>query len=117
MLKSLLGKIIYYSYFLILKPIPQKFYKYMIIILEKFILYTKKISLGHTIIVDQQIKNINFKIYVRKNNSVAHYTYTQLNKSDDKRVYELSIIVCLNSILKKEKKPSYVLALLPTFLF
>ena len=108
MLKSLLGKIIYYSYFVILKPIPQKFYKYIIIILEKFILYTKKISLGHTIIVDQQIKNINFKIYVRKNNSVAHYTYTQLNKSDDKRVYELSIIVCLNSILKKEKKPVFV---------
>ena len=107
MLKSLLGKIVYYSYFVILKPIPQKFYKYIIIILEKFILYTKKISLGHTIIVDQQIKNINFKIYVRKNNSVAHYTYTQLNKLDDKRIYELSIIVCLNSTLEKRKKTCF----------
>ena len=105
MLKSLLGKIIYYSYFLILKPIPQKFYKYIIIILEKFILYTKKISLGHTIIVDQQIQNINFKIYVRKNNTQAHYTYTQL--LDGNKVYEPSITVCLNSILKNEKKPVF----------
>ena len=105
MLKSLLGKIVYYSYFVILKPIPQKFYKYIIIILEKFILYTKKISMGHTIIVDQQIKNISFKIYVRKNNSQAHYVYTQL--LDGKKIYEPSIIVCLNSILKNEKKPVF----------
>ena len=65
----------------------------------------KKISLGHTIIVDQQIKNISFKIYVRKNNTQAHYTYTQL--LDGKSTYELSITVCLNSILKNEKKPVF----------
>ena len=97
MLKSLLGKIVYYSYFVILKPIPQKFYKYIIIILEKLILYTKKISLGHTIIVDQQIKNISFKIYVRKNNTQAHYTYTQL--LDGKKIYKPSITVCYILIL------------------
>jgi FkbM family methyltransferase len=61
--------------------------------------------MGHTIIVDQQIKNISFKIYVRKNNSQAHYVYTQL--LDGKKIYEPSIIVCLNSILKNEKKPVF----------
>jgi len=105
MLISLIGKIFYYSYFIILKPIPQKFYKYIIIILEKFILYTKKISLGHTIIADLQIQNINFKIYVRKNNTQAHFVYTHL--LNGKKIYEPSITICLNSILINEKKPVF----------
>ena len=105
MLKSLFGKTAYFLYFIILKCIPQKFYKYIIIAFEKFIIYTKKISSKHTIVVGQQIQNINFKIYVRKNNAQAHYTYTQL--LDKKKVYELYITVCLNSILKNETKPVF----------
>ena len=46
-----------------------------------------------------------FKIFVRKQNTQAHYTYTQLLGPG--RVYELAITVCLNSILKYEKKPIF----------
>ena len=105
MLKSLLKKIIYYSYSFILKFVPYKFYKYIIIILEKLILLTREISFGQNIIVDQQIQNIDFKIYLRKKNIGAHYLYTQI--LDGKKIYEPFIITCLNSILKNEKKPVF----------
>ena len=98
MIKSLLGKIVYGLYYLILKIFPHKIYRYIIFILKKIIHYTKKVSLDSTIIADYEIENIKFKMYVRKQNSQAHYTYTQLLSKG--RVYELAITVCLNSILK-----------------
>ena len=106
MMNSLFKKIVFYLYSVILKPIPQKYYKHIISMFEKFILATRKISLGHTIIVDQQIQNVKFKIRVRKNNLQAHYTYTDLLKDKDV-VYKPSTIVCLNSILKIQKKPIF----------
>ena len=105
MIKSLLGKIVYSLYYLILKIFPHKIYRYIIFILNKIIHYTKKVSLDSTIIADYEIENIKFKMYVRKQNSQAHYTYTQLLSKG--RVYELAITVCLNSILKKEDKPIF----------
>jgi len=105
MKKSLLGTIIFKIYYIILKIFPQKFYKYIIILFEKLIHYTRKVSLDSTIIFDYKIQNTSFKIFVRKQNTQAHYTYTQLLSPG--RVYELAITVCLNSILKYEKKPIF----------
>ena len=105
MSNSILGNIFNKLFFLLLKIFPHKTYKYFIIFFKKIILFIKKISLDSTIIFDYEIENIKYKIYVRKQNSQAHYTYTQLlNKG---KVYELAVTVCLNSILKKEEKPIF----------
>ena len=105
MSKSYLGNFINKIFFFILKIFPQNSYKYLIFFFQKIILFIKKVSLDSTIIFDYEIENIKFKILVRKQNSQAHYTYTQLLSKG--RVYELAVTVCLNSILKKETKPIF----------
>ena len=105
MIKSFFGKIVYTLYYLILKIFPHKTYRYIILILKRVIHYTKKISLDSTVVADYEVENVKFKMYVRKQNSQAHYTYTELLSKG--RVYELAITVCLNSILKKEDKPIF----------
>jgi len=67
--------------------------------------YTKKVSLDDNLIVKYNVRDINFKMYVRKQNSQAHYTYTTLLRNG--RVYELAITVALNSILKYQTKPIF----------
>ena len=95
--KFSIAKIIYGIYYLILKIFPHSFYKYIILFFKKMIHYTKKISLDSTLVVDYEVENIKYKIFVRKQNTQAHYTYTELLGKG--RVYELAIAVCLNSIL------------------
>ena len=103
--KFSISKFIYGIYYLILKIFPHSFYKYIILFFRKMIHYTKKISLDSTLVVDYEVENIKYKIFVRKQNTQAHYTYTELLRKG--RVYELAIAVCLNSILKKENKPIF----------
>ncbi|MBD1173774.1 FkbM family methyltransferase [Pelagibacterales bacterium SAG-MED01] len=105
MSKSIFGNIINKFFFLILKIFPHSSYKYLIIFFKKIILFIKKVSLDSTIIYNYEVENIKYKIYVRKQNSQAHYTYTQLLTKG--KVYELAVTVCLNSILKKEEKPIF----------
>lgn len=105
MSKSYLGNIINKIFFFILKILPHSSYKFLILFFQKIILFIKKVSLDSTIVFDYEIENIKFKIFVRKQNSQAHYTYTQLLTKG--KVYELAVTVCLNSVLKKETKPIF----------
>ncbi len=105
MIKKFLGRAAFGFYYLLIKLLPNKFYKYIIIFFQKMIHYTTKVSLDDNLIVNYKVNDVSFKIYVRKKNSEAHYTYTQL--LSDGRVYELAITVCLNSILKYQKKPIF----------
>jgi len=103
--KSFLGSIAFGIYYSTIKLLPNKFYKYIILFFKKMIHYTKKVSLDDNLIVNYNVKDISFKIFVRKQNSQAHYTYTQL--LSDGRVYELAITVSLNSILKYQENPIF----------
>jgi FkbM family methyltransferase len=103
--KNILGSVAFGIYYILIKFFPNKFYSYIILFFEKMIHYTKKVSLDDNLIVDYSVRDINFKMYVRKQNSQAHYTYTTL--LSDGRVYELAITVALNSILKYQKKPIF----------
>ncbi len=105
MSKSFFGNIINKIFFFILKIFPHASYKYLILFFQKIILFLKKVSLDSTIIFNYEIEDIKFKIFVRKQNSQAHYTYTQLLSKG--RVYELAVTVCLNSVLKKEINPIF----------
>ena len=105
MSKFYLGNILNKIFFIILKIFPHSSYKFLIFFFQKIILFIKKVSLDSTIVVNYEIEDIKFKVFVRKQNSQAHYTYTQLLTKG--RVYELAVTVCLNSVLKKEAKPIF----------
>ena len=93
--KNILGSVAFGIYYILIKFFPNKFYSYIILFFEKMIHYTKKVSLDDNLIVDYSVRDINFKMYVRKQNSQAHYTYTTL--LSDGRVYELAITVALST--------------------
>jgi FkbM family methyltransferase len=103
--KNILGSFAYGIYYFLIKLFPNKFYPHIIFFFEKMIHYTKKVSLDDNLIVKYNVRDINFKMYVRKQNSQAHYTYTTLLRNG--RVYELAITVALNSILKYQTKPIF----------
>ena len=71
-------------------------------ILEKIKNLIKSFSYRFNRIVDLSIKDINFKLYIRKKNIQGHSVYGFM--SDNKHVYELAIITCLNNIVEKNKK-------------
>lgn len=71
-------------------------------ILEKISLLTKNFSYKFNRIVFLSIKNINFKLFIRRKNIQGHSVYGFM--SNNKHVYELAIITCLNNIFEKNKK-------------
>jgi FkbM family methyltransferase len=70
-------------------------------ILEKIKNLIKSFSYRFNRTVSLKIKNIYFKLYIRKKNIQGHSVYGFM--SDNKHVYELAIITCLNNIVEKYK--------------
>lgn len=77
----------------------------MLYTLQKFLEKTKNLvrsfSYRFNRIVSLNIKRINFKLYVRRKNIQGHSVYGFM--SDNKHVYEVAIITCLNNIVEKYK--------------
>tara|TARA_B100001964_G_C14202454_1_gene586504 strand:- start:778 stop:1770 length:993 start_codon:yes stop_codon:yes gene_type:complete len=83
---------------LVLKIIPNRFYKYIEIFFEKLRVFTKKYSYNFDREVNLKIKPITFNLFIRKGNEQGHSVYSSM--SDNKNIYELAIITCLNSIVR-----------------
>lgn len=69
--------------------------------LEKTKYFLKSLSFRFNRIVSLRIKETYFKLFIRKKNIQAHSVYGFM--SDDKHVYELAIITCLNNVIGKYK--------------
>ena len=89
---------------LLLKIIPKSLHYKVEIFLEKLLSFTKKVFSGHDEIIQLNIEKINFLIKARKNNLQAHTVYKKM--SNEKNIYEVSMLTCLRSILDdlKNKK-------------
>ena len=77
----------------------------MLYTLQKFLEKTKNLvrsfSYRFNRIVSLNIKRINFKLYIRRKNIQGHSVYGFM--SDNKHVYEVAIITCLNDIVENYK--------------
>ena len=69
--------------------------------LEKTKYFLKSLSFRFNRIVSLRIKETYFKLFIRKKNIQAHSVYGFM--ADDKHVYELAIITCLNNVIGKYK--------------
>lgn len=81
----------------------------MFFTLQKFLEKTKNLvrsfSYRFNRIVSLNIKRISFKLYIRRRNIQGHSVYGFM--SDNKHVYELAIITCLNNIVDKYKEITF----------
>ena len=94
---SIFKNILYLPIKLIFKILPIKTH----FLIEKF--FDKlRISYNFDKIINLKIEDISFKLFIRKNNIQGHSVYCPM--SENKNIYEISIITCLKSIIKKREK-------------
>lgn len=99
---SFLKKIIFFISNFILFFIPKNKFKFLIKFFNHIIGTLNKIYCAETCTGAVKIKEINFKVFIKKFNSQAHLVYKNLK--DEKTIYEIAQIVCLKNIYEKEKE-------------
>ena len=93
-------KILYFPIKLIFIFIPNNFHFLIEKFFNKLRIFSMKYSYNFEKIVNLKIEDTSFKIFLRKKNIQGHSVYSPM--SDNKYVYEISIITCLKSLIKNK---------------
>ena len=95
-------KILYLPIKLIFTLIPNNLHFLIEKFFNKLRIFSMKYSYKFEKIVNLKIEHTKFKIFLRKNNIQGHSVYGPM--CEKKYIYEIAIITCLKSLLKKKDK-------------